>query len=176
MNDLTPSTSPPRFAWDWVGLWTLVFVGNLPIPVLFGQGVVGEGGMCGLFGALAVLYWIGFALCLFRFRVGRSLVVGGVFIAATQLLPILHILCGSFGLMMWEAIGGGRFFSDDGFEASGSGWQTDRNMAAVIIVFFTAHPLLVVAVLIGVVIRHVAGDRPIWFARRGDPDAEPDPS
>lgn len=156
-------THPPqsRLAWDWAAAWTGVFVANLPVPALLALMVVGsEGGVWGLFGGLAVLYWIGFALCLFRFRVGRSLVWGGVALAVCQLLPVLQIGCGCFGLGMWDELGGQSFFSDDGWDHTRTGWQNDPNIAAFAVVFFTAHPLLVLAVVIGAVIRWFRGDRP----------------
>ena len=127
MSD-TPSP-PPRFAWDWAGWWTLVFAANMPVPVFLGLMAVGsDGGAWGLFGGLVVLYWIGFALCLFRFRVGRSLVLGGVIVALSQLVPIMHVFCGSFGLTMWDEIGGQSFFSDEGWDHTRNGWQDDPNV------------------------------------------------
>jgi hypothetical protein len=172
-NRVMSDTPPPRFAWDWVGWWTLVFVGNLPVPMLFGLSIVGvEGGGWGLFGGLAVLYWVGFALCLFRFRIGRSLVWGGGAVALTQVFPVVQLFSGAFGLGMWDEIGGQSFFSSEGFDATRPGWQNDPNIAALCIVFFSAHPLLLLAVLIGATIRWVRGDRPLWFTRRTDPDAD----
>jgi len=171
------SDTQSRFAWDWAGAWTGVFIANLTVPVLFGLMVVGpEGGALGLFGALAVPYWIGFILCGFRFRVGRSLVWGGGILAVSQVLPILQIVCGAFGLGMWDEIGGHSFFSDERWDHTQSGWQNDPNVGALVVTFFSAHPLLVLAVLIGATVRWYRGDRPIWFTRRADPDAELEPT
>lgn len=162
-----------RFDWGWAVLWTLVFVANLPVPVLCAGMFVAPDGWFGLCGGLAVLFWVGFALCLFRFRVGRSLVWGGGIIALSQMFPVLQLFCGAFGLGMWETIGGQRLLRDEDFHGPEPGWQGDQNIAALTVVFFTAHPLLVIAVLIGAFARWVGGDRPIWFTRRPDSDAEP---
>jgi hypothetical protein len=167
----TPLSPPPRFAWDWAGWWTLVFVGNLPLPLLFGWGVVGSGGLFGLFGALAVMFWVGFALCLFRYWVGRSLVAGGAVVAVTQGVPILHIACGLFGEWVWLRMGGRPLMLADTPQGFG-GWRGDPNVAALVVVFCTAHPLLVCTVLMGAVVRWFRGDRPIWFTRKPDPDAD----
>ena len=171
MSDTT--SPPPRFAWDWALAWVGVFAFNLPIPLLFGVCVVGEGGLFGLVGALAVIFWFGFALCLFRFRVGRSLVAGGGVVAVTQFLPLLHLICGMFGMYMWEAIGGTPLPAFDSDEAvpTDTGWQHDPNLAAFLIVFFTTHPLIVAALVLGAGVRAMYGDRPIWANTPADPDA-----
>jgi hypothetical protein len=163
------TSPPPQFAWDWAGWWTLVFVGNLPMPVALGFSVVErEGGAWGLVGALAVLFWVGFALCLFRFRVGRSLVWGGVVFAVCQFFLVIHLFCGAFGMGLWENMGGQSFFSSEGWDHTRTGWQNDPNIAAFCIVLFSAHPLLLLAIVIGLAIRWCRGDYPLWFNRPAD--------
>lgn len=175
MNADRSSTGQSRLAWDWAGAWTGVFVANLAVPVLFGFNVVGKEGVYGLIGALAVLFWIGFAICLFRFRIGRSLVLGGVAIAIFQVFPILQIICGALGLTVWDQIGGHGFFSSDGVDDARRGWQHDPNIASFVVVLVAAHPLMVLAVMFGAYARWHYGDRPIWFTHRTDPDTEPEP-
>ncbi|MCU0705157.1 MAG: hypothetical protein MUF18_14385 [Fimbriiglobus sp.] len=157
---------PPRLAWDWVGWWTLVFALNLPVPVMGADLFVRPDGWLGLVGGLAVLFWLGFALCLFRFRVSRSLVWGGAVVAVTQFLPVIQFVCGAIGLDLWEVIGGQALLDGSRDDTRMPGWRGDRNLGAFAVVLFTAHPMFVIAVLIGAAVRWVRGDRPIWFRRR----------
>ena len=160
----TPSP-PPRFAWDWVGWWTLVFVGNLPVPLMFGLWATSKAGVWGMVGALAVLYWIGFALCLFRFRVSRSLVWGALVLAVMQFFPLLQFLAGTAALKLTETVCGR--LPDRELPAT----PVESELEAFVAVFLSAQPLWIIAILIGAFIRRRRGDHPIWSNRPADPDA-----
>lgn len=168
MSD-TPSQ---RFAWDWAGWWTLVFLANLPVPLLFSWGVVRNGCGYGLFGAVAMLFLLGATACGLRWRVGRSLCWGGAVVAATQCLPLLQIYAGYFAITLWDEISGVSSFSESITAQGGGGWELMRaNFGVCAVVFLTALPFMFLAILLGAGIRSSRGDRPIWFARRTDPDA-----
>lgn len=161
MSD-TPSQ---RFAWDWAGWWTLVFVANLPVPLIFGLWATSKAGVWGMVGALVVLYWIGFALCLFGFRVSRSLVCGALVLAVLQFVPLPQFLAGAAALKFTETVCGRA--PDRELPAT----QVESELEAFFAVLLSAQPLWIIAILIGTSIRHGNGDHPLWSNRRTDPDA-----
>lgn len=163
MSDTT--SPPPQFAWDWAGWWTCVFGANLPVPLIFGLWATSKVGTWGMVGALVVLYWIGFALCLFRFRVSRSLVCGALVLAVLQFVPLLQFLAGAAALKFTETVCGRA--PDRELPAT----QVESDLEAFVAVFLSAQPLWIIAILIGTCIRHWNGDYPLWSARRADPDA-----
>jgi hypothetical protein len=174
MNDFTPNTTlPPRFAWDWVGWWTLVFVANLPAVVVFGGGVARAGGAAGMASGLAMLYLLGAMVCGVRWRVGRSLVWGGLIVAATQLVPVLQI--GSMLVAVWtgDALMGakryGTCINTEGADAWGLALANCRVCGVAI---FAAQPQIVLALFLGTAVRRYRGDHPIWSTPRTDPDAD----
>jgi hypothetical protein len=161
-------TPPSRFAWDWAGGWTLVFAGNLVLPLMLASGNVSRNGWFGLVGGLAVLFWIGFAVCLYRFRVSRSLVTGGALVAFSQFIPILHPVCGVFAMKVWEDVGGAEIEPRDEISPGRLG-----PLGAFVVVLLTAQPLVALSVLLGTFVRWRYGDTPLWSNSRTDPDAEP---
>ncbi len=168
MND-----TPPRFAWDLVGWWTLVFVANLPVPLLGSWGAVLHGYACGVFGGIAMLYLLGAAVCGLRWRVGRSLVGGGALVALTQLFPLLQVFSGIFAMVVWSVVtGSSMFFGGSRPESNDMGGMVKGNFEMCALVFLTAQPLIVCSIFLGAAIRFNHGDRPIWFTRPVDPDAE----
>lgn len=164
-------TPPPqRFAWDWVGGWTLVFVANLPVPLLASWGAVQQGSGVGLFGGVVMLYLLGAAVCGLRWRVGRSLVWGGAVVALTQFFPFLQVGSGILAVMVWDGITGASSFAG-GIDPEGPDERglVRANFGVCAVVFLTAQPLLVVALLVGAGLRAMRGDAPIWFTRSTNP-------
>lgn len=177
MSDAPPDPKPPsRFDWTWAGYWTLVFLANLPVPAFLAIGILPSIGLLGLAAGLVVLYWVGLMVCGCRFRVGRSLVWGGIATAVSQFLPILQFACGMLGLLVWRWTSGcelGSFDNvgeDDGRDL---GSPID-GVGAFVVVLLTAQPMWVVAILTGALFRSWAGDTPIWSHPPADPDADPD--
>lgn len=84
--------SPRRLVTTWI----LVFLINLPVPVMFGSSVVASaGGYAGM--ALGCLLWCGLGLILCFGRHARHIqatIRGGWLVALTQFYPVLHMLIG----------------------------------------------------------------------------------
>lgn len=153
---MTSSSPPPRFAWDWVGWWTLVFVGNLPVPLIMGLVATRCGGRIGLFGGMAAVYWVGVVLTGFRFRLGQPLTLGGVWVAVFQLLPVLHLGSGYLAWWVWGRVSGVELGSPDP-EFDGSHLLT-HNVGAFGIALVAALPLVSVAVLVDTFERWLRGE------------------
>jgi len=78
--------------------WTIVYVLNLIIPVLFAVSVVSGWGWLGV--VLAVFtYWIlGVYVCKASKSITQALLVGGFFVGFSQFSPLLHYCAGSIAL------------------------------------------------------------------------------
>ncbi len=80
------------------GDWVIVYLANLVIPGLFGLLVTQEAGRIGMMLGVALLFALGHGLVVACPRIGRDLIVGGVFTGASQFLPFLQMMAGSFAL------------------------------------------------------------------------------
>jgi hypothetical protein len=165
-------TPPQRFAWDWVGWWTLMFVGNMPVVVFIAGGLARGGGAVGLVSGLALLYLLGASVCGLGLRVGRSLVWGGLILAATQLIPVIQI--GSILLAVWTAdflTGAKQFGEGINTDVAGERGQVAVNFRIGVVVMLAALPLVTLTLFLGTAIRRSRGDYPLWAIYRSDPDA-----
>ncbi len=158
---MTVPADAPLSRLDWLWAWVIVFFANLPIPLVFARSAVGDAGMHGVIGGLLVLFWIGFALCLFRFRVGRSLVIGGAAVALWQVCPVFHYVAGVTAVFVWGWVRG-----------SGVTTGSADNIDGFAIVMLASPPLWALAVLLGTAYRWAKRDTPLW-SNRTEPDAEP---
>jgi hypothetical protein len=176
MSDAPPDPTPPsRFDWEMTKLWTLVFLGNLPVPVWFATGVSSGNGVVGLIAGLAVLYWVGLVLCAGRFRVGRSLVQGGTAVALSQFIPLLQISCGALAIGIWEEMSGFSLWGY-GSRSNANDQPALYNLGMFVVVLMTAQPMWIIAVLLGAFFRWHLGDTPIWFHSSADPDPTENPA
>jgi hypothetical protein len=82
---------PPLLAWSWV------YIANLCIPVLWGSMVTREGGRVGMVTGIIVVFALGCRACYVSRKAVLTMVYGGWIVAASQLLPILHIFAGMMG-------------------------------------------------------------------------------
>jgi len=169
-RNATEVRTAPHFAWRWVWWWTLAFLANMPLVVIFGGGLARNGGAAGLIGGLGFLYLLGATVCGLRWPVGRSLVSGGWIIAATQIVPVLQF--GSILLAVWttDSVTGAKRF--------GNSIDTYRTVEVTVnfqigaVVILAAQPQVVLALFLGAAVRRRCGDLPIWFSRPADLDAE----
>lgn len=148
-------TQPARFDWVWAGAWTLVFVGNLPVPLILGWVATRCGGRVGLVGGLAVVYWVGLALNGWRFRTGRPLTLGGVWVAALQILPVLQVGSGYLAGWGWSRVSGVELGTP---APDGGSLLLTHNVGAFLVVLATALPLGTVAVLVDTFERWLRGE------------------
>lgn len=176
MSDAPPDPKPPsRFDRDQAKLWSSVFLANLPIPVLMAHGATSGRGIAGLIAALAVLYWAGLVLCAGRFRVGRSLVQGGVVVALSQFFPVLQALSGMFALVIWKSATGYPLWVFHDPNCSND-QPAIYNLGVFTVVLLTAQPLWIIAILTGAFFRWQIVDTPIWRNPSADPDLSENPA
>jgi hypothetical protein len=164
MTPAANATSPKRFDWVWVLAWTLVFVGNLPVPLIMGLTATRCGGRIGLAGGLAVVYWVGLVLNGWRFRVGRPLTLGGVWVVALQILPALQLSSGYLAWWGWTQVSGVELGTPV-TAADGGAVLLTHNVGAFVVVLVTALPLGTVAVLVDTFERWLRGE---FAVVRGD--------
>jgi hypothetical protein len=88
----------------WAGRWSLVFALNLPVAAFYGWALTERSGRLGMMAATAALWAAGLVACSRPGRLRLALVIGALPIAATQLLPILQIVAGSFALSAWSSL------------------------------------------------------------------------
>lgn len=109
-EEQTPDIVSPR---RLVTTWIVVFLVNLPIPVMFGGYVVDSpGGYMGM--AVGCVLWcsLGIFLCYGRHaRHVQATIRGGWLVALTQFYPMLHMLIGMLAAVLVSAV----------FEAGSSG-------------------------------------------------------
>ncbi len=88
-------------------VWSVVYYGNLVLPLILAHMATENGGRIGM-GVAIIFYWLLTVLVVYRFYwVGRIFVLGGTVIAFSQLCPVLHYLAGSVALESWDRINGG---------------------------------------------------------------------
>lgn len=164
---------PARFDPKWACYWTVVFSANLPMPVLFAAQTVAESSQLGVLAGFAVVYWVGLVLCGFRFRVGRSLVVGGAILIPLQLFPIPQAVLTLIADLTWEWAGGRQIISVPVAYENGAS-VTENSLGAFWIVLFAAWGMSLLAIFFGAGARNLAGDHPLWWGKPAgaDPDAE----
>jgi hypothetical protein len=174
MSDTTPEPRPPSsIDWRLAAFWTLVFAANLPVPILAINIFVAESAWFGLFVGFVTVYWIGVALCGWRYRIGRSLVVGGALLIASQFFPILQVLFATFADQAWMFLGGRDIIDPEGAWENGCS-AVENSLGGFIVTFLAAWWMCVIAVVLGAWVRHLWSDGPIWQSKplNADPDAD----
>lgn len=161
------------FDWKWAGYWTLAFLANLPVPIAGIVTYVVESARPGVFSGCLVVYWVGLILCGCRFRVGRSLALGGALLIPFQFLPIPQVLFAMIADGMWSSAAGNSIISIHGFVDTGA-FGPESSLAGFFVVLFSAWWMCVMAVWLGTVARWVHRDHPLWRNRPAhtDPDAD----
>lgn len=125
--------------------WSFIFVAQLPIPLLLASNVTPRDGGHGLLAAMGLLWLFGLVVGSSVPGVGRRLVVGGLFVALLQLIPMLQVIAGSIGLSCAAAAEGSEMGRGSGYYQITSAWG--EFIAATI----TGGILMVVAWILGFV-------------------------
>jgi hypothetical protein len=83
--------------------WTVVLAANLIVPLPLGLEITEGGGRIGM--ALAILAWwtLGLIACGRHPDLARSLIVGGLVVGLSQLVPVLQVAAGFAALGTWRA-------------------------------------------------------------------------
>lgn len=80
------------------GLWTWVYIANLPFPAFMGSFICYGTGLLGMVAGAALLYGEGRRSCGRHPWAVGTVCYGGVFVAIAQLVPIFHMLAGMLGV------------------------------------------------------------------------------
>ena len=79
-------------------VWVIIFLLNLPFPVAIGSAFTTGYSIWAMVATLVVLVLGGIALCIWYPSIARPLVVGSAVTAVSQIVPILHVAAGLFGV------------------------------------------------------------------------------
>ncbi|WP_169976109.1 hypothetical protein [Tautonia rosea] len=85
--------------------WVIVFLSNLPIPVMFGSALTEGGARIGMTMGTVLLGLVGGIFCQRSYRIGLALTTGGLAVALTQVVAIPQFMAGMIGLMVSSALG-----------------------------------------------------------------------
>jgi hypothetical protein len=85
--------------------WVAVFVYNMPVPLFFGWFETEKGGRIGMAMAVIVLFAAGFWVCARFRRIGILIIIGGIPIGMSQLIPILQMAAGIIAIVIGHAVG-----------------------------------------------------------------------
>jgi large-conductance mechanosensitive channel len=138
-------------AWTF-GAWIFVCAINLAVPLLFSATLIEAHGKIGMMLAIVSFFFCGCCLCAFQRDLALAVIIGGVFVALTQLFPILHIVAGWIGVAVGDALGLADF---------GSGDKSPRLLSefgGFVVTLITGGILMAVATGIGLAIQ--------WFRSR----------
>jgi hypothetical protein len=92
----------------------IVFLVNLPIPVMFGGALTEGNARIGMTIGTVALGLVGGLFCRRSYRIALALTTGGVAVAITQVVAIPQFIAGSIGLMVSTTLGlaDPNFFND----------------------------------------------------------------
>ena len=144
-------------------LWTVLFVVNLPLPVLFGATVTRGPARWGMVLIVAGVYAFGLLFCLNNPKRSKSLLAGSTMLALSQFVPVIHILAGLSAISVVSKSG---MISFDPEFVMG---PTDSLAAGAALTVITSGMLAVIAMLTGIVwmtiLNHVRPHSPAWAGK-----------
>lgn len=82
--------------------WSTVFAANLVVPLHFGLERTREDGRLGMIFGMAALWVGGIVACWRDVRTRLALTIGGVFVAFSQIVPLMQMIAGLIGLHLWD--------------------------------------------------------------------------
>jgi hypothetical protein len=94
----TTSRAPPSHSRELQWGWFVVLLANLPVPLFFGFLVTSMAGAFGMIAGLVVVWLIGHGFVARVSAVREPLMVGGAFVALSQLIPLVQFVAGALAL------------------------------------------------------------------------------
>ncbi|MEW4568054.1 hypothetical protein AB1L88_09325 [Tautonia sp. JC769] len=85
--------------------WVVVFLVNLPVPVMFGNLLTEGNARLGMMMGTILLGLIGGIICQRSYRICLALNSGGLVVALTQFVAIPQFIAGSIGLLVSTTLG-----------------------------------------------------------------------
>ena len=93
-----PDPEPPVDVRGGLGRWFVIFFVNLPVCISFGYNSTTGSGRLGMGVGLLILFAAGWESSRRWRSLGVDIVLGGAFVALSQLLPIAQFVAGGIGL------------------------------------------------------------------------------
>ena len=85
--------------------WVVVFLYNLPVPLFFGWWITKYGERIGMVIAIIVCFAAGYWVCASVRRIGVCLIIGGIPIGISQLVPVLQMAAGFVAMAIGRNVG-----------------------------------------------------------------------
>jgi MFS family permease len=149
--DRSPASRRAR-AWTYAA-WIFVCALNMAVPLLFSGSMTEEHGKLGMLLAVVSFFSCGCFLCAFQHKLAQAAIIGGAFVALTQLFPVLHIVAGLAGMAIGHALGLADIGSDE---------QSPRllsELGGFVVALITGGILMAVATGFGLAIQWIASRR-----------------
>lgn len=142
---------------EWPWAWVVVLLLNLPVPLLLGFAVASQVSALGMLAGIVVVWLAGHFFVTRVREVRGTLLVGGVFVGISQVLPITQVVAGLAAIEVLTRRG-----------------QLESPADAFAVTLLTAALLAVVALVMGLVLRAVCWllDRAAQLSERFYPDTK----
>jgi hypothetical protein len=101
----SPASRWQLFADGALRSWVIVFLLNLPFPILLGWQICDRDGQVGMVTMLALMLAFSSWLVSANRWYGRRLIIGGICVAVSQFFPVLQFYVGMLGMYFVEALG-----------------------------------------------------------------------
>ncbi len=85
--------------------WSIAFVVNMAVPLLFSASLTEEHGKLGMSVAVLVLFTWGCTICATARKLAVVLIAGAVLVGLSQIFPLLQIIAGMIGMGVGAALG-----------------------------------------------------------------------
>ena len=135
------------------GTWIFVFAINMAVPLLFSASMTEEHGKLGMAVALGAFLTCGCFLCAFHRELARALIIGGVVVALTQIIPMLQFIAGSIGMAVGLGLGVADFGGDE------RGPSLTSEFGGFVVTLVTGGILITAAAVSGLSIQWLASRR-----------------
>ena len=103
-NSATRAARSSTREWRWG--WAVVLLMNLPVALLFGLFLTSQSGVFGMLAGVFAMWLVGHYAVARYTRLRNALIVGGIFIAVLQVIPLLQFGAGLSAVSIlagWDA-------------------------------------------------------------------------
>jgi len=131
--------------------WLVVFLANLPVPLMFAWNLTMQHGRIGMAVAIVLCWYFGHRVGAKSRWIDRALVAGGIVVALSQVIGILHISAGVMSLEIGSRLG----------QVTSNEWgpREITELGGLLVTILTGGILMTVAMVCGSVICLIFPDR-----------------
>ena len=128
--------------------WLMVFLANLPIPLMFGWIFTAKHGRLGMAAAILLWWLMGHQICRTSRGFNLALVTGGLLVGLSQIFPILQSQAGAWSLGIGSKLGQVK-------PVHGEEFMVLTELGGFLVTMLTGGILIAVALACGSVIRAI---------------------